>query len=46
MSTQTDKLQQIANAIRASSGETEQIQASLFYQKFYSCGVTAGLIVP
>lgn len=33
MSTQTDKLQQIADAIRASSGETGQIQASLFYQK-------------
>jgi hypothetical protein len=33
MSTQTDKLQQIANAIRASSGETEQIQAAIFYQK-------------
>lgn len=33
MSTQTDKLTQIANAIRSSSGETEQIQASLFYQK-------------
>ena len=33
MSTQTDKLQQIADAIRASSGETDQFQASLFYQK-------------
>lgn len=33
MSTQTDKLTQIANAIRSSSGETGQIQASLFYQK-------------
>ena len=33
MSTQTDKFQQIADAIRASSGETGQIQASLFYQK-------------
>ena len=33
MSTQTDKLQQIADAIRTSSGETGQIQAALFYQK-------------
>ena len=33
MSTQTDNLQQIADAIRASSGSSDQIQASLFYQK-------------
>lgn len=33
MSTQTDKLTQIANSIRFASGETDQIQANLFYQK-------------
>ena len=33
MSTQTDNLQRIADAIRASSGSSDQIQASLFYQK-------------
>ena len=33
LSTQTDNLHRIADAIRASSGETGQIQASLFYQK-------------
>lgn len=33
MSTQTDKLTQIANSIRFASGETDQIKASLFYQK-------------
>ena len=33
MSNQTDKLTQIANAIRDSSGETGQIKASLFHQK-------------